>query len=70
MTIEDILNSEEFQEIENNSIEYKNHKIEKVGLCFQVRQMKTNFLRFETNSTGNIEECKKHIDCIENFKNV
>lgn len=65
MTIEDILNSDEFTEMIKNITEYRNHTIEKVNSCYQVRQIKTNFLRFETNSNGTIEDCKKMIDIIE-----
>ncbi|MBP9793307.1 MAG: hypothetical protein KBC56_04845 [Flavobacterium sp.] len=67
MSIQDILNSPEFAALDTITI-YEGHSIEKVNSCYQVRKQPENWLRFETNSSGTIEECKKHIDTINNQK--
>jgi len=66
LTLDDIFEQNEFKKLFNDVLEYREHFIEKVGLCFQIRQKSTLFLIFETNFNGTIDDCKKYIDKIQN----
>lgn len=66
LTLDDIFEENEFKDLFNDVLEYREHIIEKVGLCFQIRQKSTLFLIFETNFKGTEQDCKDYIDKIQN----
>jgi hypothetical protein len=63
VTLDEILNDDFFT---SNIVEYSNHFIEKIGLCYQIRQKQTGFLIFETDLNGTIDYCKQMIDKFNN----
>lgn len=66
LTLDDIFEENEFKDLFNDVLEYREHIIEKVGLCFQIRQKSTLFLIFETNFKSTEQDCKDYIDKIQN----
>jgi len=66
LTLDDIFEDNEFKDLFNDVFEYREHIVEKVGLCFQIRQKSTLFLIFETNFNGTEQYCREFIDRIQN----
>ena len=68
MSLDEILSDEMFSDEKINVSQYKNHLIEKVGTCYQVRQKETNFLIYESNNKESYDEVLCYIDRITRNK--